>query len=59
MLTVIGLGWVVATSVTVLGMFMTACRRRGKVRLSCGKLDTHGKVIVVLEKYEIIIRKVR
>ncbi|XP_069994489.1 histone H2A.v2 [Penaeus vannamei] len=34
MLTVIGLGWVVATSVTVLGMFMTACRRRGKAETS-------------------------
>ncbi|XP_037795432.1 pectinesterase inhibitor 10-like [Penaeus monodon] len=30
MLTAIGLGWVVATTVTVLGMFMTACRRRVK-----------------------------
>lgn len=31
--------------------------RKGKTVMR--KLDTHGKVIVVLDKYEIIIRKVR
>ncbi|XP_063595729.1 uncharacterized protein LOC134772617 [Penaeus indicus] len=38
MLTAIGLGWVVATSVTVLGMFMTACRRKGKPEMDIGGL---------------------
>ncbi|XP_047499649.1 uncharacterized protein LOC125046070 [Penaeus chinensis] len=38
MLTAIGLGWIVATSVTVLGMFMTACRRRVKPETDDGGL---------------------
>ncbi|XP_042885559.1 NLP effector protein 8-like [Penaeus japonicus] len=31
-LTVIGLGWIIATTVTVVGMFMTACQREVKTK---------------------------